>query len=203
MNLEQSNFNPKPASQEQQEPVKPEKEIAWQKKMAEVNEIADSLGKGVDEKIKESVCAFLVHEFTTSGSCEGHMAEEGEEQHGLPYPWVEVYAPEPERWRDAEGKEKERLEQEWRIKNFEQQRKMMGFLEEFYRGRETPFDARLVFDGVGAFGGFRVQSFGAEMTALLSSEAKRQKLTLYQKEMKDFTEFLKNKYLGTNFRTKH
>jgi len=196
MDIERPNFNPESPSQEQQEPVKLEKEIEWEKKMEEVNEIADSLGKGVDEKIKESVCAFLVHEFTNRGSCEGHMDEEGEEQHGLPYPWVEVYAPEPEGLGDVEGEEKERLEQEWRIKNFEQQRKMMDFLEEFYKGREIPLNARLVFNGVGAFGGFRVQSFGAEMTTILSPEEKRQKLALYQKEMRDFTEFLKSKYFS-------
>ncbi len=196
MNPEKPNFNPEPPPQEQREPVKSEKEIAWEKKLADVEQIADRLGLGVDEKIKESVAAFLIHEFTTSGSCEGHMAEEEEKQHGLPYPWVEVYAPEPEGWRKAKGEKKEQLDQEWRIKNFEQQRKMMGFLEEFYQGRETPFDARLAFDRMGAFGGFRVQSFGAEMTAILTPEEKRQKLALYQKEMKDFTEFLKSKHFS-------
>lgn len=193
MNLERPNFNPESPSQEQQEPIKSEKEVAWEKKMAEVNEIADSLGKRVDENIKESVCAFLIHGFTTSGSCEGHLEKE---QHGLPYPWVEVYAPEPEGWQEAEGEKKERVEQEWKTKNLEQQRKMMGLLEEFYQGRETPFDARLTFKGVGAFGGFRVQSFGAEITAILSPEEKKQKLVLYQKEMKDFTKFLKSKYFS-------
>lgn len=196
MNPERPNFNPEPPSQGEGEPVKSDKEIAWEKKMAEINEIADRLGRGIDEKIKEPVSAFLIHEFTTSGSCEGHMAEEGEKQHGLPYPWVEVYAPEPEGWKEAEGDKKEQLDKEWRIKNFEQQRKMMDFLEEFYRGRETPFDARLAFDGVGAFGGFRVQSFGAEMIAILKSEEQKQKLALYQKEMRDFTEFLKNKHFS-------
>jgi len=86
------------------------------------------------------------------------------------------------------------LEQEWRVKNFEQQKKMMSFLEEFYQGREAPFDARLIFHGTGAFGGFRVQSFGAEMMVILSPEEKQQKLALYQKEMRDFTEFLKRKF---------
>ena len=196
MTPERPNFYSESSSQEQQEPVKSEKEIAWEKKLADVEQIADQLGKGVDGQIKKTVAAFLVHEFTTSGSCQGHMAEKGEEQHGFSYPWVEVYAPEPERWSKTEGEKKEQLDQEWRINNFKQQRKMMGFLEEFYQGRETPFDARLTFDRVGAFGGFRVQSFGAEMTVILSSEERKQKLVLYQKEMKDFTEFLKSKHFS-------
>jgi hypothetical protein len=191
MNLNQLNFN---RPKEQQKQVELEKEKSWEEIVARVNQIVDGRGMGVDEGIKETVAVFLVHGFTTISSCEGHLTKEGEEERGLPYPWVEVYAPEPEGWKDAEGKEKERLEQEWRIKNFEQQRKMMGFLEEFYKERETPFDARLVFDRVGELGGFRVQSFGAQMTAILSPEEKKRKLLLYQKEMKDFTEFLKNKY---------
>jgi len=196
MNPEKLNFNPEPFRQEQGESVKSEKEIAWEEKLADVDKIVDRLGKGVDEKIKESVAAFLVHEFTTNDSCEGHIVEEGEEQHGLPYPWIEVYAPEPEEWIKTEGEKKKELEREWTVKNLEQQRKMMGFLEEFYKGRKTPFDARLVFDKVGVFGGFRVQSFSAEMTAILTLEERKQKLALYQKEMNDFTKFLKDKYFS-------
>jgi len=192
MNSEKQNFN----SIEQEKSVKSEKEIIWEEKMVEVNEITDSLSKGVDEGIKESVCAFLVHGFTTTGSCEGHINEKGEEHRGLPYPWIEVYASEPQGWKEAEGEEKERLEQEWRIKNLKQQKKMMGFLEEFYQERETPFDAKLVFKNIGAFGGFRVQSFGAEITVILSPEEKQQKLSLYQKEMRDFSEFLKKKFFS-------
>lgn len=192
MNSEKSFFESRP---QEQNKIESEKEVAWEKKMAEVNQIVDRLGKGVDEKIKESLATFLIHEFTTSGSCEGHLAEE-EGRHGLPYPWIEIYASEPEGWREAKGDKKELLDQEWRIKNFEQQRKMMGFLEEFYKERETPFDARLAFNKVGAFGGFRVQSFGAEMTAILTSEERKQKLELYRKEMEDFANFLKSKHFS-------
>jgi hypothetical protein len=189
MNPERPNFNPKPSLQEQKESVKSKKEIAWEKKLAEVDEITDRLGKGIDEKIKEPVAAFLIHGFTTSGSCEGHIAEGYEEEHGLPYPWIEVYAPEPEGWQENEEKK-----HEWTIQNLKQQLKMMGFLEEFYKERETPFDARLTFDAVGKYGGFRVQSFGAEMYPILTLEERKQKLTLYRKEMEDFAKFLRDKY---------
>lgn len=191
MNPERPNFNTEPPPQDQGEPVKSEKEIAWEKKLTEVNEIADRLGKGVDEKIKEPVAAFLIHEFTTSSSCEGHMAKEGEEEHGLPYPWIEVYAPEPEGWQESEEKKRE-----WTIENLKQQKKMMDFLEEFYKERETPFDARLTFDAVGKYGGFRVQSFGAEMYPMLTPEERKQKLAFYRKEMEDFTKFLKDKHFS-------
>jgi len=177
-----------------QKRVKSQQEIIWGNKLAEVNQITDRLGKGIDDKIKESVATFLVHDFVTSGSCEGGINEEGEKRHGVPYPWVEVYAPAPEGLGNTEGEEKEGLEREWMIKNFEQQQKTMGFLEEFYKGRETPFDTRLVFSEVGVFGGFRVQSFGAAMTVILTPEERKQKFTLYQKETEDFGKFLKDKY---------
>jgi hypothetical protein len=173
-----------------------EKNILWKNKRAEVETTADRLGLGVDEKIKESVVAFMAHGFTTSASCEGHLVEPGKREHGLPFPWVDIYAPEPEGWRDSQGDKQESLNQEWRVKNFEQQKKMMKFFEEFYTNRETPFDARLSFRNIGIYGGFRVQSFGAEMTSILTPEEKKEKLNLYQEEMKDFTLFLKNKFLS-------
>ncbi len=178
MNPEQPNFDP-------------EKEILWEQKLAEVNGITDRLGKGVDEKIKEPVAAFLVHKFPTSGSCEGHVAEEGKDKHGLPFPWVKVCSTEPEGWRESEEKKKE-----WTIANVKEQQRMMGFLSEFYQGRETPSDARLTFHGIGAFGGFRVQSSGAEMMTLLSPEEQKKKLELYRKEMDDFAKFLKDKHFS-------
>ena len=172
-----------------QEVVLSEKEIVWEKYRADVDKIADRLGKGVDGKIKEAVAAFMAYEFPTSGSCEGHLHEEGQEKHGLPYPWVEIYAPEPEGLPDEEMKEK------WTIENLKHRQKMMEHLSEFYQERETPFDARLVFDAIGRFGGFRVQSFGAETIELLASEDQKSKLGLYRKEIDDLVSFLKEKYL--------
>lgn len=194
MNPERPSFSPEPPSQERGEVVKSPQEIAWESNRAEVDKITDKLGFGIDERIKESVTAFRVHGFTTSQSCEGHTGEE--EKHGSSFPWVEVYAPEPKGWKEAKGEKKKELDREWTVKNLEQQQKMMGFLAEFYQGRETPFDARLVFDSIGAFGGFRVQSFGAEMMKLLPPEEKLKKLELYRKEMDDFTEFLKGKHFS-------
>jgi hypothetical protein len=194
MNPEKGNFNLVHSAQEQGESVKSEKQIMWEKKRAETDKITDKLGLGIDEKIKESVTAFRVYEFTTSQSCEGHTGEE--EKHGTSFPWVEIYTPEPKEWRESKGEKKKQLDLEWTIENLKQQQKMMNFFMEFYKEREAPFDARLVFVHIGAFGGFRIQSFGAEMMKLLSPEEQIQKLELYRKEMDDFTVFLKSKFLS-------
>ncbi|OIO32937.1 MAG: hypothetical protein COZ49_03520 [Candidatus Yonathbacteria bacterium CG_4_10_14_3_um_filter_47_65] len=189
MNQEEPNFSQvqAPLAQKQIESLKTEKEIAWDKKLVEIDELADRLGLGVDEKIKEPVAAFLINEFTTSSSCEGHVEEEG--RHGALFPWVEIYASEPEGWKEATGEKKEEIEQAWTVRNLEQQQKMMSILAEFYQGRETPFDARLVFDPIGAFGGFRVQSFGAEMMKLLPVTEQHKKRELYRREINDFAFF--------------
>lgn len=178
------------------EPIKSEKEVLWEQKRKEVNEVIDGLGKGIDENIKDDVASFMIHEFPTSGSCEGHPKEKGkkETEHGLPYPWIEVYVPEPKGWEKSKGKKREKLEAQWTRENLIQQQKMMDFLEEFYKSRETQFDARLTFENIGIFGGFRVKSFGAELIKILPDNEQKEKYILYKKEMDEFTEFLKKKF---------
>lgn len=168
-----------------------DKEIIWAQKLAEVDRIVDKLGKPVDGKIKEPITAFLVNGFVTNGSCEGHIAEVGEKKHGLPHPWVDVCAPEPEGWKEDEEKKKE-----WTLENLKQQKRMIDLLAQFYESRKTPFDARLSFSKVGRYGNFRVQSFGAETMQLLSPDEKIAKQELYRKEMDDFAQFLKEKFLS-------
>ena len=56
-------------------PPNPEKTTRWEDAMAQVEQAKDRLGKGIDENIKETVAAFLVNDFPTRGSCEGHLEE--------------------------------------------------------------------------------------------------------------------------------
>jgi len=194
MNSEKPNFNSSSLSQEQGEPSKSEKEIVWEQRQTEVNKITDRLDLGIDEKIKEAITAFRVYGFATNQSCEGHAGKE--EKHGASFPWIEIYVPEPKDWQKSKGQEKKQIEQEWTIENLKQQQKMMGYFEKFYRDRKTPFDTKLTFDHIGLFGGFRVQSFGAEIMKLLPPTEQHKKLELYRKEMDDFTKFLKDKYFS-------
>ncbi|EKE11211.1 MAG: hypothetical protein ACD_15C00124G0001 [uncultured bacterium] len=167
---------------------KSEKEIFWEQKRAEIEKITDRLGKGIDEKIKEAVTAFSAHEFPTSQSCEGHV---GDEEEGKSFPWVEIDAPEPENWQENEEKKKE-----WQMENLKQQKRVIDLLEEFYRARQTAFDARLHLRNIGAFGAFRVQSTGAEIMDILPEEEQKKKLELYWKEIDEFSAFLKEKYFS-------
>jgi hypothetical protein len=178
------------------ENFKGQAQAIWDGERADVDKIADGLGKGIDGGIKEAVVAFSVYNFPTSQSCEGHDGE-GEEKGGLPYPWVEIYAPEPEGWEDAEGKKKEELKREWTMENLRQQERMLGYLAEFYQGKERDVRRELTFHNIGAFGGFRVQSSGGDTMELLHTPAeKKQKQELYREEMNKFAEFLKDKYFS-------
>lgn len=149
----------------------------------QVDTLTDSLGLGIDEDIKETVTAFRVYGFATSQSCAGHSDQE----HGTMFPWVEVDASESDTIQDEDF---------WTIENLKQRQQMTTLLDEFYQTRKTPFDVRLTFERVGAFGAFRIQSTGAETLQLAPPDEQRTKLDLYRQEMNDFTQFLKEKYLS-------
>ena len=89
------NFEKSPMKAEQE---KSKKEIAWEQKRKEVNEMTDIVGHKIDEGIKEAVVAFNINGLHTHNSCEGHI------DHGFSYPFVEVVAEEEPRWK-YEGQE--------------------------------------------------------------------------------------------------
>ena len=185
-----------PLQREVDEP-KFEKELGWKQKLAEVALLKDGKDMGVEAGIQESVAAFQVHGFTTRQSCEGHVAEEGQKQRGLAYPWIEVHVPAPKGYREAAREQRKELDEQAKGENLQQWRKILELLQEFYEGRATAFDARLIAEERGTVEGFRVQALGAHVTAILTFEEKKQKLELYRKEMEDFTAFLKDKYFLT------
>jgi len=172
------------------EQAKSQKEIEWEQKQQEADKIVDGLGLGIDSGIKEAVVSFMANDFPTDGSCEGHLAGEGEDEHGLTYPWIGVCVAEPDGWQKSEEKK-----QQWKIDNIKQQEKMANILEDFYKDRESLSDARLTFEYIGIFGAFRVLSTGALNMESLTKEQEKQKLELYRKEINDFAEFLKTKFM--------
>ncbi|MFQ5662180.1 MAG: hypothetical protein ACE5F2_02940 [Candidatus Paceibacteria bacterium] len=91
---------------------KSEKELAWEKKRKEIDEIIDIVGHKIDNGIKETVVAFDMNGLPTHNSCEGHI------DHGFPYPFVEVTA----------GEEKTKLE-----KKLKERRASMKKFTEFLR----------------------------------------------------------------------
>src|ERR1700691_1390590 len=74
----------------------------------EVEKITDKLGKGIEQGIRETVSVLRAMGLETDSSCAGHK-EDGEKL-GLPY--VQVYAPAPDGWKNDWQNKK--LQELWR-----------------------------------------------------------------------------------------
>ena len=248
---------PKQSSQEEVAKIEQEKvgkELAWEQKRKEIDEITDIIGHKIDNGIKETVVAFDMNNLPTHNSCEGHI------DNGFPYPFVEVTAGEEPRWKyeDQEelfkkvaeekdiqfekieressqwdvnlyeevenetGKrlnlkgEKELVEtdgyKEWKKRNKEMFERAQDLLQEYNKNKEqnNP-DAEIILEGNEETDfTFRPQSgFNRGVDALdcmeereknnwkLTEEEKQrleEKLKERRASMKEFTEFLREKY---------
>lgn len=80
--LESLNFD-EAAEENQKSP----KEIIWEQKLKELDEVTDGVVLGLDKHIKEVVADFNVNGFNTGQSCEGHTEQ------GFGAPWIRTEAP--------------------------------------------------------------------------------------------------------------
>jgi hypothetical protein len=130
----------------------------WDELAEKFSRITDKTGRPIDEGILETVVALNALDITTSMSCEGHL------DHGLPYPWIDVGISSYARGYDApeiqqlilrlrelrrEQDKDIKMQQLWQEENklrLQQRHKLFGYLAEFYKKREVPFDRIIVFD---------------------------------------------------------
>lgn len=180
----------------------------------EVAQIADGLGKAVDPKIAATVVALKAHDIHTSGSCEGHL------DHGIAGPWVDIesdqdtsalrdqafqFRERAEKLDTSPREKKPKKEVEFLLKEYhslleqaktphlQERKKLMNLLAEFYEKRNMPYDVRLQAVEWG-FGITRLENQGASLQPLADEATRAQKLAEYQKEMAEFTQFLKEKF---------
>jgi hypothetical protein len=153
-----------------------EKQNTWDRIRAKVDRTCDPLRMPIDEGIKETVIVLNALGFKTVGSCEGHL------DRALLCPWV---------WFSLEGSQNQTLE-----KSASHALRMIDLLEEFYENRKPLKYARVSLDLVGK-GDFRIGS----AVRSYARDIKTEDPTLYEtihrnsvSEMKDFTEFLKQKF---------
>lgn len=168
------------------------KEEIWQQKRLEIDGIGDKLGLGIDEGVKDTVTVFQVLDINTTGSHEGKVDR-------YPVPYIDVECSNiyelNEGLDNAESEEeKESILKEIIIGNIGERRKILAYIEEFYRDREVSFEAKIGIQTL-ARGWSRIQSQGAELQEVeTDSDLKKKRLELFQKEMHEFTEFLKSKF---------
>lgn len=91
----------------------------WEDVLRKINELADMLGKPIDEGIKETVASFLVNEFPTRGSCEGHI-EERFGKIAMLSPYVAIEFPnEPKERYIGEKSIREKIARDCKVKSIE------------------------------------------------------------------------------------
>lgn len=177
-------------------------DIEYQKKKAKIEQIKqdvekwiDKLGKKIDEGIKDTIVFLSVLEINTTGSCEGHFDS------GTGGPYIDIESKEiPEldkRLQESKNEEEtEKISAEIERKNLEERKKIMGYLEEFYKDRNVLYNRRIIIRPM-ARGWSRLESQGVDLQKIESENIIKQNFAEYQKEMTDFTKFLINKYFGS------
>lgn len=177
------------------EVIREEKARHWQEAKTEVEKIADKLGKPIDEGIKEAIIAFKSLGINTIRSCEGHM------DHGAGGPYIDIEAKEVEdlekhldEVKDNEEKFEKIIEEITR-NNLKERKKIMTHLSNFYKERNVPYDKRLIINPMGR-GWSRIESQGAGLQKIEPEGIKKEKLSEYQQEMRDFSQFLKEKFFS-------
>lgn len=108
-------------------------------------------------------------------------------------------------WEEAETMKDKKEEtpeyKKWKEENKELMKKVSEFLKEFYKERKVPSNIHLQLSEIPPEGAFRIHNGGEDYRKVpkeLTEEEKRQlseRITQYQKEMKEFTWFLKEKYM--------
>jgi hypothetical protein len=179
----------------------------WRCKLREMEHLQDGMGKGLDPFITETVAVLQLLGVHTRASCEGHL------DHGVAAPWIDIQSPDPrleelqehycelgakldELRDDAEAAEAlydslHAISSEGdRIEAVEYQ-KLIPYLDEFYRDRCVYYEDRLIIDSRG-----RLISQGALLQPAEEMKTQALRLQAYQEQMRDFTEFLKQKFFS-------
>jgi hypothetical protein len=172
------------------------KEQQWRETLRSLDRIVDKLVMPIDAGIKETITALKCSGFETSGSCEGHV------ERGIKAPWVDVsfFSEERKQLLREQVQQSEREEAKKELQRAARMEMLAGverlthFLDDFYEGKETSFNDRLVLrffpDSV------RLYSQGAELQDLYPPDERSEKLEVFQKEMAGFTDFLKHNFFS-------
>ena len=178
-----------------------------------IEQITDGLGMEIDPGIRETIIYLQAHGFKTYASCEGH------EDWGLPYPWVDIgeMLDEDTRYQELERKinfetgentlnaaEKKELRQK-ELDAEKENRKETGRLKEllakFYKQRKS--DVRLGMEAKG-LSSVRILPQRAprgkpdDIRKKIPPEKISRDLKLFQAEMTQFTEFLKQEFFTSS-----
>ncbi len=173
----------------------------WQELTEEVNQIKDRLGEGIDKDIKEAIIALKALEINTSQSCGGHDGHDG---HPEGTPFVDISAPDVDDLEESlnklldqnpESKQIDDLIETISNRNKNECAKIRPYLEDFYKDREADPKVKLGLHYYDlAIGKLESEAVNIRERKNESTSPTQQEFESYQKEMADFTEYLKSKY---------
>jgi hypothetical protein len=178
--------------------------LTWDEAAVKVDKLADKLGLGVDAGIRDTVIALWVLGFNTRQSCEGHLDS------GVAAPWVDIETANPatqlikeerillDRMMEGDPTKSNPADNE-RLHTIRAERhrqwlpevtRLLGLLNDFYKGRSVAIEHRLILAPRGATG-VRLVAQGEVLVPLADEAAQRAMLAGSQGEMRDFTAFLR------------
>jgi len=139
---------------------------------------ADKLGMGIDKHIFRSVVILNILGFKTKQSCEGHILRYST------YPWIDLV------WDEEDSIDYYEKSLMFFYEN------LFSDLKDFYKERtNTPYDQQIRFMA-SRFNGNKLH---IRLSQLQNSKCfknkRKEKLKLYLKEINDFCEFLRVKYM--------
>lgn len=150
--------------------------------------VSDKLGLGIDPGIRTAVAMLNHHGIHTVMSCEGH------ENWATGGPYIDIAAAgsHDNRKKLEEITNREEQESFWKAmyrETTDAGKKIVPILDEFYKGRDTAFSARLIL--VANRDSMRLESAGvAFLYYETDPSVKNKDLKLFQSEMNDFSDFL-------------
>lgn len=178
------------APETENNPELTERQEQWRRLSDEVEDLADKLGKPIDEGIKEAVIGLHAHGIETAQSCEGH----DDHGHALSMVLIESEEP-PDREKDPA------LNEAWIASNRGLVEKVRAMVDEWYRSREEAGEVlaeerRLVLEPRGLYGAADLQSASQERLSALPETQRKKQAGEYRDEMRKFSEYMKERFLN-------
>lgn len=146
------------------------KKQAWQSVVVRMEKVTDRSGTPIDAGIMPLVVALNAHGVNTTFSCEGHLEE------GSAFPYVRI----------GSAKNDPTLHKE-------EQRRLIGLLDAFYRQRPVVYDRHLIIERILSGQGL-LRPQGADFQEGRAPSERAKKLKEYQSEMQSFAVFLKERF---------
>lgn len=154
-----------------------------------VDKLSDKLNLPIDPGVRDLVTTCNAMGLRTTMSCIGHYPQDR-----CPTPYITLEPPTPDHpnWDDNPVLRDDLKDHLRALK-----RKLLGFLEEFYHKRKTPYHAMLKVEKWAKC--IMVENNGRDTFDVETPKTKNKHLRQYQREFLDFSRFLKRKFLNLHY----